>query len=390
MSSTPATPIEGSDFSPWTGLASRRKGAQRPVTRATFLATDDLSLVREAQSAGLADNTVKTYQSSWKLFTDWCEWREQTPLPASPLTVAKFLAYSANLVDIVGKPYYSPRTLLVWLAAISKAHEVSGFDTPGSHPEVKLTMDGIMRKFPRPLAQKSPLLLHELCKVLAAIERHSFPSGIIGRRDTAVLLFGFVGACRRSELGSLAIGDISQHEVDGLYLTLRRSKSDQEAKGFLKVLPYGTKVLTCAPCAFAQWIRILHTATFQPKRIKEVLAFSDSTSHACKDELPELRELDPGAPLFRPVLKSGRVGQSAISFAAVNEVVKSRMRKAGMDSAKYGSHSLRAGFVTQSFRDGANHHEVMRQTGHKNPSTVEIYSREHNPLLHNSVTRIAL
>lgn len=80
----------------------------------------------------------------------------------------------------------------------------------------------------------------------------------------------------------------------------------------------------------------------------------------------------------------------AMGGGSVANVVKKRVAAIGLDPSKYGGHSLRSGFVTQAFRAGATHHEVMRQTGHKNPSTLEIYSREHNPPLHNAITKMGL
>ena len=89
-------------------------------------------------------------------------------------------------------------------------------------------------------------------------------------------------------------------------------------------------------------------------------------------------------------MKNGAVKDRAISGNVVNDVVQRRVAAAGMNAPAYGAHSLRAGFVTQSFRAGADHHQIMRQTGHKTITTLEIYSRENDPLRHNAVTSLGL
>jgi integrase len=95
-------------------------------------------------------------------------------------------------------------------------------------------------------------------------------------------------------------------------------------------------------------------------------------------------------PLFRPVMKNGAIKDRHISGNVVNDVLQRRVAAVGLPSTDFGGHSLRAGFVTQAFRAGANHHEVMRQTGHKDVATLEIYSLDNAPLQHNAVTRLGL
>ena len=96
----------------------------------------------------------------------------------------------------------------------------------------------------------------------------------------------------------------------------------------------------------------------------------------------------PGAPLVRPTRKNGTILDTPADV--INMAVKRRVRAAGINPARYGAHSLRAGFVTEAFRAGATHHEVMRQTGHRGVATAEGYPREPDPLRHNAVTRIGL
>ncbi len=99
------------------------------------------------------------------------------------------------------------------------------------------------------------------------------------------------------------------------------------------------------------------------------------------------------APLFRSIRKNGNLSDTALSGSSVHAAIRRRAALAGYDDtlvAQLGGHSLRAGFVTQAFRNGADAHAIMRQTGHSNPATVELYAREHAPLLGNAVTNIGL
>ena len=86
----------------------------------------------------------------------------------------------------------------------------------------------------------------------------AWPAGVSARRDMALLLMGFAGAHRRSELTALTLADVTLHATDGLHVRLRRSKTDQEARGTVKALPYGRDPVTCPPCAYVRWRQVLH------------------------------------------------------------------------------------------------------------------------------------
>jgi integrase len=369
------------------------KVASTASTGTDIVAGTNLASIRAFQAAASSINTRIGYQTDWKGFSEWCATQKVTPLPADPMTVAGYLAYSANLVDERGEWFYAPNTLARWLAAINKAHELAGFTRPGLDPEVNSTMSGIRRERARPEARKAPLLLNDLRRTLTEIDLKSWPHGVIGHRDYALLLLGFAGAYRRSELASLEVGDVRIHSEDGLHILLRQSKTDQEGRGSIKGLPYGANPVTCAPCAFVRWVRVVNASRAGRPAAMRVLHTASIDRHVCRGPQPELDELvdhDRRAPLFRPVMKNGSVKDRPISGAVINHVVQRRVATAGLNPVIFGAHSLRAGFVTQAFRAGATHHEVMRQTGHKSVTTLEIYSRENDPLAHNAVTRINL
>ena len=113
--------------------------------------------------------------------------------------------------------------------------------------------------------------------------------------------------------------------------------------------------------------------------------------HVCRVELPEPG--DPERPLFPALSKTGTIAGRALTGQAVNQILARRAEYAGYTRtqiALLGGHSLRAGFVTEAFRQGADAHAIMRQTGHRNPAILETYAREHAPLVGNAVTKLGL
>lgn len=377
--------------------AKRTNGRGRtPENRIERGSEGELSLVdarnevRKFQEASAADSTRRGYETDWARFTAWCAERREEPMPANPLTVASYLTDAANLLDNNGEPFYATGTLDRWLSSINKAHELKGFVKPGKHADVMTTIAGIRRLRARPVDRKAPMMLPELRRIIKAADPTVFPGGVIALRDRALLLFGFAGAFRRSELAGLILGDVWLHSEDGLHVRLRSSKTDQEGKGRVKALPYGSEPLTCAPCAFVHWVRALVAAQSGRPAVMRMLWELDEEHHVCRDGLPERHELVEWDPLFRPVMKNGAPHRRRISGEVVNDVVKRRLTAVGIDPTKFGAHSLRAGFVTTALTNGASYHEIMRQTDHKDPATVEVYAREHAPLTNNAVTKLGL
>jgi integrase len=349
--------------------------------------TLSLERIRAFQRESLAPSTQRSVRSHWKAFVQWCTVQDFTPLPAEPLVVAAYLAHAADLVGTTGEWFYAAGTLSSWLSAINKAHDLAGFPKPGLHTDVATTMVGIRRERIRPIARKAPLVLGQLRRTLDAIDLNSWPRGVIGHRDWAILLLGFAGAYRRSELASLELRDVQFHEEDGLHILLRQSKTDQNGLGVVKGLPFGADPALCAPCAYARWIHVLAAAEVGETATMRVVSSASATVHVCRESLPQL---DGRLPLFRPVMKNGAIQARHITGNVVNDVVQRRVQAIGMNAPAYGAHSLRAGFVTEAFRAGATHHEVMRQTGHRDPATVEIYAREGAPLENNAVMKLGM
>jgi len=241
-----------------------------------------------------------------------------------------------------------------------------------------------------------------------------WPAGVAARRDMAVLLMGFAGAHRRGELVGLTLADITLHSTDGVQVRLRTSKTDQEAHGAVKALPYGRDPVTCPPCPYVRWRQVLQAwdSTDPEGRRRAVMtvlrrqAASAGSSSGGDDEEggagdPQhccrgarfAEPADPDRALFPSVHATGAIGGTAMTGHAINEMIRRRAAAAGFTAAqvaRLGGHSLRAGFVTEAFRAGADAHAIMRQTGHRSPVLLEVYAREHAPLVGNAVTRLGL
>jgi integrase len=348
-----------------------------------------LDQVNAFQDAAVAKNTKTAYDADFRAFVHWAGEHGYSPIAADPQHVAMHLTWMAHLKDADGKPHFAVHSIERRLSAINAAHIMVNLIKPGAHPYVAKTMKGIRRTRRGGAQPRKPILLGDLRQIIGNINVTSWPGGVIGHRDATILLFGFVGAYRRSELAMLTFGDIVEHDEDGLHVKLRWSKTDQEGKGLVKALPFGDNTETCAPCWFRRWAGVLDASyRGRPEAMRQVRE-TDLETHVCRSGTA-LPNFHPDEPLFRPVMKNGAVKYRHISGTVVNSVVHRRAAAAGIDDYQLGAHSLRAGFVTQSFRDGANTHEVMRQTGHKNVATVEGYSRDYDPLRHNAVTRIKL
>ena len=354
--------------------------------------------IAESVASARAAGTRRTYASAWRAFTTWCQREGHTALPAHPVTVAAYLIACSDTVTEAGERAYAPATLAHRLAAIAHHHRQSGHPAPTGDDLVKATMSGIRRDYAttgeRPRTPRAPLLTTDILAIVdkARADCQSWADEVVERRDTALLLLGFAGAFRRSELVALTCGDVAVHRLDGLHIRLRKSKTDQEGHGTVRALPFTASHTSCPPCAWLRWAQIV--AAFdtagRPGVIRLLRNAEPFAAHVCRGTRPRTT---PGAPLLRAIRRNGNLSETALSGAAVHAAIRRRAELAGYDPeivTQLGGHSLRAGFVTQAFRNGASAHAIMRQTGHTTPAMLEVYAREHAPLLGNAVTNLGL
>ncbi|WP_155948116.1 site-specific integrase [Rhodococcus aetherivorans] len=356
------------------------------------------SRIAESVASARAAGTRRTYASAWRAFTTWCAREGHTAVPAHPVTVAAYLVACADTVTEAGERAYAPATLAHRLAAIAHHHRQSGHPTPTGDDLVRATMSGIRRGYAttgeRPRSPRAPLLTADIVAIVdkARADCQGWADEVVERRDTAILLLGFAGAFRRSELVALNCSDVSLHRLDGLHIKLRKSKTDQEGRGTVRALPFTHSHTSCPPCAWLRWAQVIaaHDAGGRPAVIRLLRGAEPFDAHVCRGTRPRTTS---GAPLLRAIRKNGNLSDTALSGAAVHHAIRRRAESAGYDPEivkQLGGHSLRAGFVTQAFRNGASAHAIMRQTGHTTPAMLEVYAREHAPLLGNAVTNLGL
>jgi site-specific recombinase XerD len=289
--------------------------------------------LKEAASfvkAGVPENTRRAYASDWALFSDWCRDHKVPNLPADPRTIAAFLADEA--------PHAKPSTLRRRLAAIAKMHLVAGHLNPCATEAVKATFKGIERTYGIAAKAKAPATLAKLEKMVATC-----PTDLDGLRARAILLVGYAGAFRRSELAGLMVDDLTWTD-EGVRITVRRSKTDQRGEGQTKAIPYVEGTM-CAATALKVWL----TAS----RVKE-------------------------GPVFRAFRRDGLPKATRMSDEAVAVIVKGAAKRAGFDPAEFAGHSLRAGHVTEARSRGVSDAATMSVTGHKRVETLNMYDRREN------------
>ncbi|SFO55384.1 Site-specific recombinase XerD [Pseudonocardia ammonioxydans] len=383
----------------------RRVAAQRAASLEALAARAD------AHATGArAPRTHRAYAADWAHFAGWCTTAALEALPAEVNTVRLYLADLEATCTPDGSPVFSPATMARRLAAIAAVHRDTGHSSPTRDPAVGAVLTGIKRARAHATHQMRPLLLDDLRTLLAMMEFGTWPGGLTAARDSVVLLTGFAGALRRSELAALTVGDLRFHPSDGLHVRIRSSKTDQDAHGATVVLPYGTHAGTCPPCAVLRWLRLAESA---PRgRAALMRAVLSTPAWAEQDHLyphPDpatetddaatsrgdshgpapVPALPAEAPLLRAVRRGGTLTDTPITGDALHAMVRRRATTAGLPGP-VGFHSLRAGFVTTARRAGADHRAVRRQTRHSSDAMVETYDRDHAPLLGNAVTQLGL
>ncbi len=276
--------------------------------------------------ASRAPNTLRAYRAAWRTFATWCAERGHPALPATPLTVADYLA------DIAGR--YKASVLAVHRAAIAAAHKAAGHPNPTTDERVRATLAGIRKVHGQPAAQRDPITLDTLRALVRACG-----DDLAGLRDRALLLVGFAGALRRSELVAL---DAEHIRLNGaLRITIARSKTDQEGQGYTKTIPRLDDEAICPVRALRAWL--------------------------------DAAGIQSGA-VFRSVNRWGQVG-ARLSAYDVARIVKRRAEACGLDARMLAGHSLRAGFVTQAALNGLDMLAIAEVSGHKTLNVLRRYVR---------------
>lgn len=285
---------------------------------------------RAYAAAGRSSETRRAYSREWLSFVSWCQRERTSSCPASPDTVA---VYIASLADAGRKA----AGIDLALAAISSAHAAAGHDgraLRGSAP-VRLVRAGIRRTIGTAQRQAAPATI----EIVRTMTEPTAAQGLAAVRDRALLLVGFSGAFRRSELVALTVADLTFSER-GVAVTIRRSKTDQEGKGRTVALPAKASD-DCPVRALRAWLDLAGITT---------------------------------GSIFRSVDRWGTLG-GALGVVEVGRTVKRYAAAMGLDPALFSGHSLRAGLATSAANAGKSDRAIMAQTGHRSRVMVDRYVR---------------
>ena len=283
------------------------------------------------QDAADAPSTLRAYASDLKNFEAWCARHGMCALPATPEIVGAYLAAAGE--------GYAMQTLRRRVAAIARASGVAGHPLDTKHPAIRETLRGIGRTHGSRGRRSAALTTAELKRLSQACD-----IGLPGRRDQALLLIGFAGALRRSELVALDVERLTWSD-DGVKLLLEKSKTDKEGEGAEVMIAFGRHEATCPVRALKAW---LDAATIK------------------------------SGPVFRKVNKAGRVEARRLSEDAVRQILLRRAALAGVKGSlaePVSPHGLRAGFVTTAYQNGVSDEEIMGHTRHRSLTTMRSYVR---------------
>jgi integrase len=319
--------------------------ADLPAARATpdplapYLAMAE-RYIRSAKSP----NTVRAYRSDWADFEGFCASRGLPSLPATPATVAAYAAEAAGRLKA--------RTVERRLTSIAQAHELARCPNPAADKLVRTVMAGVRRVRGTVQTGKEPLSPELLRRMLVY-----FPADLRASRDRALLLIGFAGALRRSELVALRYED-ARFTGEGLVITIPRSKTDQDGAGQSIGIPYGARLETCPVRALREWLDHSQVAA---------------------------------GYLFRSIGRWGRAAEEdPITDHQLARIVKRRALDAGLDAALFSGHSLRSGLATAAAEGGASERSIMDQTRHRSLKQARKYIRRGSLFLENAAARSGL
>jgi len=299
------------------------------ITDIKSLEIETIKNLKNSKSA----NTLRAYQSDYKDFSLFCTKNGFQAMPTKPKILALYLTHLSSTSK------YS--TLKRRLASINILHKMKGHYIDVKHPVIIENLMGIKRTIGSNQKGKKPLLINDL-KVLIEAIHQSNEKDFRKLRDKALVLIGFSGGFRRSELVDIEYEDV-EFVTEGIKIFVKRSKTDQSGEGMTKAIPYFDNENFCPVKALKKWIE----------------------------------ESD---------LKDGKIFN--ISDKSVALIIKKYANYAGLDANRYAGHSLRSGFATSTAESGAEERNIMAMTGHKSTEMVRRYIKEANLFKNNALNKI--
>ena len=301
------------------------------ITDIKSLELETIKNLRNSKS----ENTLRAYQSDYNDFSLFCSKNGFQAMPTQPKILALYITHLSS--------YSKYSTLKRRLASISILHKTKGHYIDTKHPIIMENLMGIKRTNGSNQKGKKPLLINDLKILINAIDQ-SNENDKRKIRDKALILIGFSGGFRRSELVDIEYEDL-EFVSEGVKIFVKRSKTDQSGEGMTKAIPYFDNKNFCPVMALKNWIKIFD-------------------------------------------LKKNRIFN--ISDKSVALIIKKYANYAGLESHRYAGHSLRSGFATSTAESGAEERNIMAMTGHKTTEMVRRYIKEANLFKNNALNKIKI
>jgi len=311
--------------------------------------TTDLKSLHEATLNNLksskANNTLRAYKSDFRDFGAFCVKHGLNSLPTEPKIVSLYLTHLSKNSKI--------STLRRRLVSISMVHKLKGHYLDTKHPIIVENLMGIRRIKGSIQRGKKPILINHLKLIINVINDQKIDE-IKKLRDKSIILVGFSGGFRRSELISIDYEDLDFVQ-EGVKINIKKSKTDQFGEGMIKGLPYFTNEIYCPVTILKKWL--------------------------------EISKIQSG-PIFRRFTKGLSLSGKRLTDQSVVLLIKAYLNLAGIDNKNFSGHSLRSGFATVAAESGAEERSIMAMTGHKTTEMVRRYIKEANLFKNNALKKI--
>jgi len=301
------------------------------ITDIKSLELETIKNLRNSKAA----NTLRAYQADFKDFSTFCVKNGLNSMPTEPKIISLYLTHLSATSKF--------STLKRRIASISVIHKIKGHYLDTKHPIIMENLLGIKRVKGSKQKAKKPILINDLRLIIKAIDQTN-QTEKRKNRDKAIILIGFSGGFRRSELVNLIYDDI-EFVNEGVKIFIKRSKTDQSGEGMTKAIPYFDNQSFCPVISLKNWMNNLE-------------------------------------------IKSGKIFD--ISDKSIALIIKKYAFLSGLDPKKYSGHSLRSGFATSTAESGAEERNIMAMTGHKTTQMVRRYIQEANLFKNNALNKIKI
>ncbi len=301
------------------------------------LVTDVKSLELETLKnlkSSKASNTLRAYKADFRDFALFCQQNGFNSMPSEPKIITLYLTHLSKSSKF--------STLKRRLASISVLHKLNGHYLDTKHPIITENLLGIKRVKGTYQKSKKPILINDLKLIINAINQENNSKNKV--KNKALVLIGFAGGFRRSELVSVLYEDV-EFVSEGVKIFVKRSKTDQSGEGMTKGIPYFSNPNYCPVVSLKKWMEANDAKT------GKIFDMSDKN-----------------------------VALTIKKYAAI----------AGLDKNKYSGHSLRSGFATSTAELGAEERSIMAMTGHKTTQMVRRYIKEANLFKNNALNKIKI